>query len=378
MTQKIKFLIIIFFNVLIIFLLVDFFIGKKIEKTIFFLKIPEEKYQIGIKNLEYHHTLKKNLNVNTSYDIFEYKVCSNEYGMRISCEQKIEVNKNNTKNYDVMFIGDSFTFGWGLDYDETFVGIVQKKLKDLKIGNMGVKSYSPTLYYLKTKKFLEDNFKIKELIVFIDISDIEDEFRRFKIHQALLNNEIEDLNEITEKKIIDAEVNEKQKPKKNIKSILRNKFPFSYRLLFEIKNFYLPQPKYRYHYGYNRSVWSYDQKLANYDVQLSIESSIKSMDKLYELLSQNNIKLSVAVYPWVNNLLHDKKNSKAVKIWENFCKNKCYRFYNYFDNFFGSENKLSKQDALRLIKQYYLTGDTHFNFEGNKLIAEKIILDFIK
>ena len=32
------------------------------------------------------------------------------------------------------------------------------------------------------------------------------------------------------------------------------------------------------------------------------------MDKLYELLSQNNIKLSVAVYPWVNNLLYDKKN----------------------------------------------------------------------
>ena len=56
---------------------------------------------------------------------------------------------------------------------------------------------------------------------------MEDEFRRLKIHQALRNNEIEDLNEITEKKIIDAEVNEKQKPKKNIKSIFINKFPFS-------------------------------------------------------------------------------------------------------------------------------------------------------
>ena len=378
MAQKIKFLIIIFFNVLILFLLLDYFIGKKIEKILFLPKVNQNKYEIGTKNLDYHHTIKKNLNAKTSYNIFEYKVCSNKYGMRIGCEQKNEVNKNNTKNYDVMFIGDSMTFGVGLDYDKTFVGIVQNQLKDLTIGNMGIESYSPTLYYLKTKKFLEDNFKIKELIVFIDISDIEDEFRRFKIHQTLLDNKIKNLNEITEKKIIEEEVSQKQKPKKNIESILKDKFTFSYRLLFEIRYFYLPQPKYRYRYGYNRSVWSYDQKLANYDVQLGIKSSIKSMDKLYELLNQNNIKLSVAVYPWVNNLLYDKKNSKAVKIWENFCKNKCYRFYNYFDDFFENKNKLSKQDALRLIKQYYLTGDMHFNFEGNELIAEKIILNFIK
>ena len=205
-----------------------------------------------------------------------------------------------------MFIGDSFTFGVGLDYDKTFVGIVQNQLKDLKIGNMGIQSYSPTLNYLKTKKFLEDNFKIKELIVFIDISDIQDEFQRSKIHQALLNNEVKNLSEITEGVIIEKKVNQKQKLKKNVKFILRDKFPFSYRLLYEIKYFYLPQPKYRYHYGYNRSVWSYDQKLANYDVQFGIKNSIKSMDKLYVLLSKNNIKLSVAVYPWVNNLLYDK------------------------------------------------------------------------
>ena len=369
--------------------MLDFFIGKKIEKIIFFPKISQillDKQEIGTKNLDYHHTIKKNLNVKTSDAIggwknaikFEYKVCSNEYGMRIDCEQKNETNKNNTKNYDVMFIGDSFTFGLGLDYDKTFVGIVQNQLKYLKIGNMGVNSYSPTLYYLKTKKFLEDNFKIKELIVFIDISDIQDEFQRSKIHQALLNNEVKNLSEITEGVIIEKKVNQKQKLKKNVKFILRDKFPFSYRLLYEIKYFYLPQPKYRYHYNYNRSVWSYDQKLANYDVQFGIKSSIRSMDKLFELLSKNNIKLSVAVYPWVNNLLYDKKNSKAVKIWENFCKNKCYRFYNYFDDFFENKNKLSKKEALRLIKQYYLTGDTHLNFEGNKLIAKKIILDIKK
>ncbi len=378
MAKKLRFFLITFLNLLIIILLIDFFIGKKIEKILFSTKINQDEIQIGTKNLDYHHTIKKNLNVKTFYNKYEYKVCSNEYAMRISCEKTNKINKNNNKQYDVMFIGDSFTFGVGLDYNKTFVGIVANQLKNLKIGNMAISSYSPTLFYLKTKKFLEDGFKIKQLIVFIDISDIEDESKRFKIHQALLNNKIKNLNEITKKRIIEKEVNQKQKSKKNIKSILKNSFPLSYRLLFEIRYFYLPQPKYRYHYKYNRSVWSYDQKFANYDVQLGIKSSINSMSKLYELLKQNNIKLSIAVYPWVNNLLHDKKNSSAVKIWKNFCKNKCYRFYNYFDEYFENQNKLSKKDALKLIKKYYLTGDTHFNFEGNKFIAKKLILDLTK
>ena len=366
MAKKIKFLIIFFFNVLIIFLLLDFFIGKKIEKIFFGSKVNQNKQNIGTKNLDYHHTIKKNLNVKTFYSKFEYSVCSNEYGMRISCDKKIKKNK---KNYDIMFIGDSFTFGSGLNHNKTFVGIVQNQLKNLKIGNMGVESYSPTLYYLKIKKFLENGFNFKELIVFIDISDIKDESNRYKIHQNLLGHKLKNLNEITKNKTIEEKV---------FKSTLANKFPFSYRLLYEIRYFYLPQPKYRYHYKYNPSVWSYDQKFASYDVELGIKSSIKSMDKLYNLLKQNNIKLSIAVYPWVNNLLYDKKNSNVVKIWEKFCINKCFRFYNYFDDFFKNKNKLSKKDALKLIKKYYLDGDTHFNFRGNEFIAKKIILNLRK
>ena len=214
MTKKLRFFLITFLNVLIIILLIDFFIGKKIEKILFSKKINQNKIQIGTKNLDYHHTIKKNLNVKTFYNKYEYKVCSNEYAMRISCEKTNKINNNNNKQYDVMFIGDSFTFGVGLDYNKTFVGIVENQLKNLKIGNMAISSYSPTLYYLKTKKFLEDGFKIRQLIVFIDISDIEDESKRFKIHQALLNNKIKNLNEITKKRIIEKEVNQKQKSKK--------------------------------------------------------------------------------------------------------------------------------------------------------------------
>ena len=41
--------------------------------------------------------------------------------------------------------------------------------------NAGVSSYSPSIYYYKTKFFIEQGLKFSHLIVFIDISDIEDE-----------------------------------------------------------------------------------------------------------------------------------------------------------------------------------------------------------
>ena len=43
------------------------------------------------------------------------------------------------KDFDILFIGDSFTEGVGLDYNDTFVGIFENNLK-LNIGNLGVSS----------------------------------------------------------------------------------------------------------------------------------------------------------------------------------------------------------------------------------------------
>ena len=366
-----KKIIIILIITITIFLIIDFLSGKKILNYTFDKKIKnnlENSITLGTQNRHYHHGIKKNLDTLTQYNIFQYKVCTNLFGMRSNCKKIY-----NEKFYDVMFIGDSFTFGVGLNYEDTFVGLLENSI-DKKVGNLGTQSYSPTLYYLKVKKFIEDGFKFNELIVFVDISDIEDEVSRREILQELLNiNLKKDVETNSKSKKQSLNINDQNQ---NIKKFTEKIFPLSYRLLFEIKYFDLPQPKYRYLYSYQRSAWTYNPRLKEYDVELGISQSIQSMNLLYKFLKENNIKLSLAIYPYPNTLLYDKKDSYQVKIWKNFCEEKCLKFYNFFDQFYENKEKLTRKESLKLIKKYYLKGDMHFNKLGNLLIYKKLINNF--
>ena len=367
----IKKIIIISIITITIFLIIDFLSGKKILNYTFDKKIKnnlENSITLSDQNENYLYGIKKNLDTITQYNIFQYKVCTNLFGMRSNCKKIY-----NEKFYDIMFIGDSFTFGVGLNYEDTFVGLLENSI-DKKVGNLGVQSYSPTLYYLKVKKFIEDGFRFNELIVFVDISDIEDEVRRKKILQELLNANLKkDFETYSKSKKQSQNINDQNQ---NIKSFIRKIFPLSYRLFFEIKYFDLPQPKYRYLYTYQRSAWTYNPSLKEYDVEFGISQSIRYMNLLYEFLKENDIKLSLATYPYPNTLLYDKKDSYQVKTWKNFCEDKCFKFYNFFDQFYENKEKLTREESLRLINKYYLKGDMHFNKLGNLLIYKKLINSF--
>ena len=62
-----------------------------------------------------------------------------------------------------------------MPYEQTFVGLIAEQMPEKKIANLGVMSYSPTIYYLRLIDFLDKGYTFKELVVYIDISDIQDE-----------------------------------------------------------------------------------------------------------------------------------------------------------------------------------------------------------
>ena len=77
-----------------------------------------------IQNNFYHHGFKKNYKTNfTGWGPYTYSFCTNSYGFRSKC------NSVEHKKYDVAFIGDSFTEGVGLNYEDTFVGIIENLTK---------------------------------------------------------------------------------------------------------------------------------------------------------------------------------------------------------------------------------------------------------
>ena len=106
------------------------------------------------------------------YGPYNYQICTNDISIRINCNEK-----EKSKDYEILFIGDSFTEGVGLPYVETFVGIFQKE-RNYNVANLAVSGYSPYIYYkILAYENIINFHKVREIIVFIDISDNQDDLK---------------------------------------------------------------------------------------------------------------------------------------------------------------------------------------------------------
>ena len=126
-----------------------------------------------------------------------------------------------------------------------------------------------------------------------------------------------------------------------------------------------------------KAEWTYYSHTTHPEYIDSIKESQKNlinvMEKIYSMLRKNNIQMSIAVYPWPQQLKNDNVNSKHVVMWEKFCETKCNNFINYFPLFF---NEKEEKSFLEVYKKYYFWNDIHFNLEGHKLISKKLIEKF--
>ena len=94
------------------------------------------------------------------------------------------------------------------------------------------------------------------------------------------------------------------------------------------------------------------------------------VEQIYNILKERNIKFSLAIYPWPQNLYNTQNNYFYRNEWKNFCISKCEYFFDFFKEF---EKKLKNDTFENIYKKYYFWGDVHFNKSGNKLIGEKLI-----
>ncbi len=321
----------------------DFFLGSVILDTFYY--VPNK---IRVTNKIFHHSLKENTKNKEYWGSKSYNLCTNRFGFKISCENDYNENK-----FDIAFIGDSFTEGVGLRYEDSFVGIIDKALDSLNIANLGVASYSHSIYFSKVKYFIDNGLKFKEVVVYPDISDIQDEAISYELIGDLVTNDSKDL-----------------KFYKKIKLYFRWMFPVNYLFLNKVKNYFLDSEMTN---NIKRSEWTYKQLSYSYggiEVNKTIEKSLIIMNRLHDLLKSSNIKLSIGVYPWPSQLKYDVVNSFHVKIWEEFCNEKNIKFYNSFPSFFN----LKKKNGLdNVLKKYYNKDGVHFNYEGSKIIANDFL-----
>ncbi len=328
-----------------------------------------ESFVVRTSHPDYNHDLRPNIDVTTTWGRKSYRLCTNQYGFRSACgEQNIKLNN---KHINIGFIGDSFTEGIGVEYEESFFGMFKKSRSDLTMVNLAVVSYSPSIYLKKVEYLLSEGFTFDHLVVFPDISDIQDEGKEYEIRN----------NMVVQK---EADSNFLYRMSMHLPYYLGDIFPFTFHLIDQLNRVWKGTGKESYtKKEFNeiidqRSRWTFDQQLDGYGpegVEGAILQATDAMSKLEALLTENKIGLSLAVYPWTTQLKYGVENHRGITIWKQFCKLNCSNFID-INKFFFKEIKEYGLDFV--LDEYFIKGDVHFNKKGHALVFKGLVQAFKK
>ncbi len=370
------------------FLLIDLLLSQ-----LFLLKILEndilnahtESFENRIFNKDYKYTFKKQVKFKSQYEGNIYTISTNDLGFRD--EDILPLDRE--KQYSII-IGDSFVEGVGLEYKDTIVGMLNQNLKsdNFKFLNAGVASYSSYIYLKKIKKIINENndLNIKDVIVFLDKSDISDDEdylnkplffeKKYPKGKFVLQRKEDfnkDLKELSfwrfyTKQTISGKIIKVITDKiENFFSNLKKRVIISKKLnksFFEVNNLEIKAIKsvnstQRVTKWYKNELW---EKKGKKNIQFSLDN----IHELKIFLNKKNINLIVVLYPWpfeiddkeirerylefiVPSL--DEINVKKLVIYQDFLKGNIY------------EN----------ISKNYLYNDIHFNKNGNEIITNNLI-----
>tara|TARA_B100000315_G_scaffold130026_1_gene119700 strand:- start:872 stop:2050 length:1179 start_codon:yes stop_codon:yes gene_type:complete len=365
---------------LFIFIVIDFSIGS-IRNP----KIP------GVYHPYYHHDIKAMFSGKLRWGN-EYPMYTNSLGFKDRINREISLQSD---KYRILFIGDSITEGVGVPYTETFVGVIENRvdLEKVELLNAGVISYSPKLYYLKIKYLLEIlGLKIDEIIVFIDISDIQDEL----VYESFISKEnnkgkaiIRDVDSLLKEnsityyffrntvfcrncKILKYMRGEVKKFYNKIKSLFDNINEFknldSTTIVergnnFDFNTIYENDNKSRYSWTDNKAIYN------NWG-RRGMMLAQTNMKKLTDLCKINGIRLNIVIYPWPYQIQKRDLNGLHVSEWTKFSENNGIKLLNLFPLF------INDKPVDLILANYFIEGDVHWNRLGHKLIANSLFDKF--
>lgn len=311
----------------------------------------------------FHHTLAPNIHwQHAIWGGIEYEIYTNSLGFKDSSVRQIEIEIDRKKvRRRLLFIGDSFTEGQGVEYSSTFVGILAEHYaqQGIEIFNAAVASYSPVIYYRKIKYLLEnENLQFDQLVVCIDLSDVIDESLYYILSPK-------DGSVISRKK--ENIIEEESHIPRNFKDILDEYSMIARslrRLARLVRNVTKPYEK---SLNRKRSMWTI---LEDRDAETGLQLAAKHMSALKSILDSRQIPLVIVVYPWPDQIINNDFPSKQTKFWERWSIENQVEYIDLFPSFVGVQNP---QDV---IEYNYIPGDVHWNKNGHKQVAEQLILQF--
>jgi lysophospholipase L1-like esterase len=356
--------------------------------------------QYRIESAVFDHDLAKQFDGYAWWGPLRYRITTNSLGFKDASRRVVALR---TAGRRVLLLGDSFTEGIGLDYGDSYAGRIARRLgrEGTEVLNGAVTSYSPAIYYAKTRYLLDTvGLQITDVVVFIDISDAEDEARYYDLHadgrvtrmrdqQAGRGPEFDVADNagtpVVPPSTLTAggyaaqavETRPPQAPRELSASDSRaNAVPAflkhhsviarAYEHLRESRESANAPSAYP-QINPRRGLWTIDERDYNAFGRDGLRLGSRHMDALVALLRRHGIALTIAVYPWPEQLRYDSDGSIQVRYWREWAGRRGVRFVDLFGPFFRNADRAST------IRRFYISGDVHFNAEGADFVATEFL-----
>jgi hypothetical protein len=263
----------------------------------------------------------------------------------------------------VLLLGDSYIDGVGVEFSQTVAGQVKAILAapGMEILNGGVASYSPTLMAARLKSWVEkDGLEFEIAVVFIDISDLDNELR---LHLDSAGNFLKEDNP--------AFLSELEKCKEAV-------WVRSWMEAHVEKNFVLLGAAFRnlrlLYEGWGSpgsdtpyvfSDWpAYRGPLEPW-IQDGIRRQRQAMDHILGLCKKQGARLVVVVYPWLEQINRGQLEDRHTRSWEEWAERNQVPFLSLYPDFI---------ERRKSIADYTLSAsDGHWNARGSRLVAERLV-----
>ena len=301
-----------------------------------------------------------------------YPLMTNSLGFRDKEIRQIPLSDAKLR---VLMLGDSFTEGM-VAWEDSFVGRIAANFPQYDFLNGGVGGYSPSNYLNTARMALSEGVDFDEVIVFIDISDAQDEAAFYRDVDASGAVAIPQLH------FFDRNSYSKLRMAISEHFLLANYIvEFFERTLVRFGFYHLDRGNNGNEFDYEKSAWTYrpvsdtepfETGYAPLGLEGGIAKEKAKMTLLWQELAKRNIPISVVVYPYPAQLIQDTADSRQVRIWREWCEGKCKRFISLFPAFFAEKAQCSRLVPGCWYLKYFVFGDIHYNSAGNALVADVV------
>ena len=335
-----------------------------------------------IKSFYYHHDLRPMASFYDHWGYEKYQIFTNNLGFKDKNNRKI-----NFKNRNLLFIGDSFTEGVGIKYEDTFVGLIESKLKEkndnIEILNAGVQSYSTSIYLSKIHYLLNiKKLPITDIVVVVSGGDIfDDAYKYLDVDENFILNHVDHKNKIVinlinffKSNTLIYQVISRITPPKVIPGLIKSLFIKKTSLnynekeneLLKISNDEISKMSFLYlqDYNYLFSKDEFDKWGKN-----AIDKSINNLKELSKIVEKKNINLNIFYLYEPAIILREPDIAVLTYIKDSFksLETNSVSFFELNDYFKGYKDK------YEVYKNLFFINDIHLNKKGNKQVFEEIL-----